>query len=312
MHVRTLQVFCDVVAFRSFSEAAKQNGLSQPHVSQLVQQLEEQLGLTLLDRSRRPFVLTAEGRLFYEGCRSLVDRYTLLVEEVRSLHEDISGQVRVAAIYSVGLSHLNQRVKDFLVQHPRANVRVEYQHPEQVYELVEQDRVDLGLVSYPKSTRKILATSWHDEPMVVVCGPDHPLARRSAVWPADLHGLEMVAFDAGLRIREETDRYLSDAGVEVVIGMAFDNTETLKGAIEIGAGFGILPQPTVARETGAGSLVALPFAQPALVRPIGVITRRARSQSKTTRRFIQFLLGYTGPDAVPEREVADVPCRAAH
>src|SRR5690606_1314220 len=146
---------------------------------------EEQLEVTLLDRSRRPFVLTAEGRMFYEGCRALVDRYTTLVEEVRTLHQEISGQVRVAAIYSVGLSQLTQCVKDFMLLHPRANVRVEYQHPEQVYELVEQDRVDLGLVSYPRSTRKIQATAWRDEPMVVVCGPDHPLAGRASLRPAE-------------------------------------------------------------------------------------------------------------------------------
>jgi DNA-binding transcriptional LysR family regulator len=311
MHVRTLQVFCDVVAHRSFSEAAKENGLSQPHVSQLMQQLEEELGVVLLDRSRRPLVLTAQGRLFYEGCRALVDRYTSLVEEVRTLHDEISGQVRVAAIYSVGLGHLTERVKAFLGQHPRSNVRVEYQHPEQVYELVEQDRVDLGLVSYPRSTRKILATPWHDEPMVVVCGPDHALAGRASVWPADLHGMEMVAFDAGLPIREETDRFLADAGVEVVVTMAFDNTETLKGAIEIGAGFGILPLPTVSREIAAGSLVAIPFAKSTLVRPVGIITRRGRSQSKTTRRFIQFLLHSGKSDSPPDRS-ADASVRAVH
>ncbi|MFO0916057.1 MAG: LysR family transcriptional regulator [Pirellulales bacterium] len=289
MHVKSLKIFCDVVAHRSFSRAAEEHGTSQSHVSQLVHQLEEKLGVRLLDRSKRPFVLTSEGHLFYKGCRHLVDDYEALEEEVRTLHQDLADRVRIASIYSVGLSHVSRCVKEFLTCHPRANVRVEYQHPERVYELVEADQVDLGLVSYPKSTRQVTATAWFDEPMVVVCGPEHPLARRERLTRGDLHGLEMVTFDDGLKIREELDRFLDEAGVEVVVAMEFDNTETLKGALEIGAGFGILPYPTVAREVQSGSLVALPFADANLVRPLGIIIRRGRRPHRATQHLVEFL-----------------------
>jgi DNA-binding transcriptional LysR family regulator len=75
MHVKSLKVFCDVVGRRSFSLAASENGLSQSGVSQIVHQMEENLGVRLIDRSKRPFVLTAEGEVYYEGCRKLVHRY---------------------------------------------------------------------------------------------------------------------------------------------------------------------------------------------------------------------------------------------
>ena len=96
MHMKLLKVFCDVVGQRSFSRAADENGISQSGASQMVHQLEDHLGVRLLDRSKRPFVLTPEGEVFHEGCRKLVQRYFALEEEVRTLHAEVSGRVSVA------------------------------------------------------------------------------------------------------------------------------------------------------------------------------------------------------------------------
>lgn len=305
MHFRSLQVFCDVAAFRSFSRAASENGVTQSATSQIVQQLEDQLGVKLFDRSKRPFVLTTEGQYFYKGCRQLVDRYEALGEEVRTLHDEVSGRARVASIYSVGLSHMNDLVKDFLTQNPKANVRVEYQHPDRVYELVERDQADLGVVSYAKSSRAIKAVPWREEPMAVVCAPGHELAGRQSIAVSELHGREMVAFDTDLKIRREIDRKMSAAGVEVVVVMEFDNTETLKRAIEIGAGYGILPEPTVAREVELGLLVAIPFTTCDFVRPLGLIYRRGKEQGKTASRFMQLLLSRTAGNNTVDNDPAD-------
>ena len=169
MHLKSLRVFCDVVGRRSFSRAAAENGITQSGASQIVHHLEEHLGVKLIDRSKRPFVLTPEGEVYYEGCRSLVQQLYALEDEVRSLRQEVEGRVSVASIYSIGLSHMNRCVRDFLSKHPKANVRVEYQHPQRVVELVESGQMDLGLISYPTQTRTLKAIAWRDEPMVVVC-----------------------------------------------------------------------------------------------------------------------------------------------
>jgi len=114
MQIKSLKVFCDVVSRRSFSKAADDNGMSQSGASQIVHQLEEELGAKLLDRSKRPFVLTPEGTVYYEGCRKLIHRFYALEEEVKTLHDDVAGRVCVASIYSVGFSHLSHYVREFL------------------------------------------------------------------------------------------------------------------------------------------------------------------------------------------------------
>jgi len=307
MHLKSLKVFCDVVGKRSFSRAADENGISQPGASQMVHQLEEHLGVRLIDRTKRPFVLTPEGEVYYNGCRKIVQRYFALEEEVRTLHEEVAGRVSVASIYSVGLSHMNRCLQKFLQAYPKANVRLQYQHPRRVYELVETDQVDLGLVSYPKSTRTIKATSWREEPMVLVCSPDHRLAKMPAVSMKDLEGVELVSFDLDLEIRQELDRVLAAHDVEVHTAMEFDNTETIKRAVEINAGVAILPEPTVDREVAAGTLVARTIADADLHRPVGIIHRRNKVLGKTARRFMQLLQAEerAGQDAALDESAFD-------
>jgi DNA-binding transcriptional LysR family regulator len=289
MHLKALSIFCDVVRHRSFSKAANENGVSQSNASQVVHHLEQRLGTQLIDRSRRPFVLTEEGQRYHEGCAAILSRYEELEQEVRSLHHHSATRVTLASIYSVGLAHMSQYLRTFSEAYPQGEVRLEYLHPDRVYEVVESQQADVGIVSYPEASRQLEVLPWRSEPMVVVVPPDHPLAVRARVPLEALRGARFVALEKGLRIREEIDRALVVRHVEIQVALEFDNIETIKRAIEIGAGVSVLPQPTVTREVEAGSLAAIPLAGQQLLRPLGFIHRRDRQLSVTANRFIALL-----------------------
>jgi DNA-binding transcriptional LysR family regulator len=289
MHLRFLKIFCDIADLRSFSRAAKANSVSQSNASQVVHHLEEHFGVQLIDRSMRPFVLTPEGKRFHEGARVIVQRYDDLEREVRSLHEAAAARLTVASIYSVGLAHMSGCLREFLAAHPQADVRLEYLHPHRVYETVDSGQADLGLVSYPEESASLATIPWRNEPMVLVCYPAHPLTRRRSATLEMLRGESIVAFQAGLKIREEIDRVLALHKVSVKAALEFDNIETIKRAIEIGAGISLLPEPTIAREIESGSLVQIPLEGQPLVRPLGIIHRRDRKLSATAQQFIELL-----------------------
>jgi hypothetical protein len=99
----------------------------------------------------------------------------------------------------------------------------------------------------------------------------------------------MVGFDSELTIRREIDRVLDLHGADVRVVMEFDNIETIKRAIEIDVGVGLLPEPTVVREVAAGTLASVPLDTDELVRPLGIIHRRGKELSSTARRFIELL-----------------------
>ena len=107
--------------------------------------------------------------------------------------------------------------------------------------------------------------------------------------PQDLNGEKFVAFDPDLGIRKAIDRALKQRNIRVNVVMEFDNIETIKEAIAIGAGVSILPRPTVQKETEIGSLAAIPLGIPDLVRPVGIIHRRQKHLSPTVTRFIESL-----------------------
>jgi DNA-binding transcriptional LysR family regulator len=291
VNLKALKIFCDIVSRRSFSRAAEDNGISQSHASQVVGQLEAHLGVRLIERSKRPLAATKEGEVFFAGCRRLVAQYDALEDEVRTLHDDVAGRVRVAAIYSVGLHLMSRHVQEFTSRHPRANVRLEYLHPERVLESVERGDADIGIVSYPRSTRTIEAEPWREEPIVLVCAPANAFAGRVQVSLAELHGQRMVGFDQDLVIRHELDRAIAARAAEPVVALAFDHIETIKRAVEIDAGVALLPEPTVGREVAAGTLVAVRIADAELVRPLGIIHARGKPLGPTARRFVELLRG---------------------
>jgi DNA-binding transcriptional LysR family regulator len=305
MHFKSLKIFCDVVGRHSFSRAAEENGISQSGASQVVNQLEQRLGTKLIDRSKRPFSLTPEGEIYYEGCRKLVERYFALEEQIRTLHDEVAGRVRVASIYSVGLHHMHRYLHEFLGHHPKANVRLEYLHPHRVIDAVENDQADLGLVSYPKSSRTVKAIPWREEPMVLVCSPGHRFAKRKQVSLEDVAGEPIIGFDADLTIRREIDRVLFGYRSDLRVVMEFDNIETIKRAVEIDAGVSLLPAPTVVREVQAGTLAAVPLTTEELVRPLGIIHRRGKDLGVTVRRFIELLRSENNAfDALPNSNKA--------
>lgn len=291
MNLKSLKVFCDIAARRSFSRAAEDNGISQSAASQVISHLEQRLGVQLIERSKRPLVLTREGQVFCDGSRKLLARYEALEDEVRSLHEEVAGRVRVAAIYSVGLHGMSRYVQEFMSRHPKANVRLEYLHPERVLESVENGQADIGLVSYARSTRSIEAEPWRDEPIVLVCAPGNPFAGRVEVALEELDGVPMVSFDQDLMIRHEIDRKLSAHGASPEVVMEFDNVETIKRAVEIDAGVSLLPEPTIGRELASGTLASVRIAGEELVRPLGVIHSKGKPLSATARRFVELLRG---------------------
>jgi len=290
MQLESLRLYCDVVRLRSFSRAADESFVSQSAASQSIQQIEQHLGVTLIDRTKRPFVVTPEGDAFYAACRTLLDGWEKAKVEIGAVKARVDGTVRVAAIYSVGLHDLSRHQQRFMSLYPEARVELELVHPHKVVEAVVSDQADVGIMSYPPVTRGLTVVPLRQEPMAVVCHPSHPLARRRVVLPAQLNGEPFVAFDRELTIRKAIDRALRQHNVRVDVRMEFDNIETIKQAILIRAGVSILPRHTVQMETGVRTLAAVTLGIPDLVRPVGIVYRRQKPLTPTANRFVQFLL----------------------
>ncbi|MBX9600749.1 MAG: LysR family transcriptional regulator [Bryobacteraceae bacterium] len=288
-----VRLFFHIAQNRSVSRAAKLNQISQSAASQGLAEMERRLGTSLVDRSRRPLQTTPAGKLYFDYCRDALRRWEQFEVELEKLLAESGGCVRVASIYSVGLSEMAQLEQKFALKEPEARLEVEYLRPEKVYEAVLSDAADLGIVSYPESRREIEVIPWRAEQMVVAASPNHVLGKQAVVHPSELNHLDFIGFDADLPIGKEVDRFLRQHQVSVNRIFHFDNIQMIKEAVAYGVGISIMPARIMVNELEQGRLVAIPLAEPGLYRPLGVVHRRRKAFHPVAQSFLNLLLERT-------------------
>lgn len=290
MRLEDLKLFRDVATARSLSRGAELNSITQSAVSQHLKELEENLGVQLLDRSRRPLLLTPAGRHYLAFCESVVAQRAELERSLDRFRSVVEGPVLLATIYSVGLSEVAGLRAEFMRRFPQAELVVEYLRPEKIYEAVLTERADLGIVSYPASNREIEVVPWRNEEMVVTAAPAHPLAGFPALHPMQLEGVEFIGFDPDLPVQRHIDKFLRQQRVTVRRTMHFDNLDSIREAVSQGSGISIVPKPVLKSFVDQGRLVAIPILPKSLRRPLGIIQLRRKVFSRAAQAFLALLM----------------------
>ncbi len=291
MQIETLKIFCDLVETQSFSQAAEMNFVTQSAVSQQVRGLEEKFKRRLLERvrGRREVRLTDAGRSFHEESLKVIEAFRELRERMRGLDGTVSGTVRVATVYSVGLHELPPAVRRFMELYPSAKIDLEYSRTTRVVRDVMSGAVDLGVVAYPEKRRGLSVVTLPGDRLVLICPPTHPLAARKKIKATELKDQGFVLFERDIPTRRATDRILKAHGVAVRRVAEFDNIETIKRAVEVGFGAAIVPRPSVIDEQRSGQLAVVQLAEPEWTRTVGVIYRSDRTLGIAARKFIELL-----------------------
>jgi LysR family transcriptional regulator, transcriptional activator of the cysJI operon len=306
MHIETLKVFCDLAESGSFSLAASKNFITQSAVSQQVRSLEERYGRELVERSKGHVRLTQAGDVLYRASKEIFQKYREIEDTLQTLSRSVTGTVRVATVYSVGLYELSSPLKRYLRAFPEVTVHLEYTRANKIYEDVSRGNVDLGLVAYPSKRPQIMITPFREDQLVLICAPQHPFARLSRVSMKRLHGEKFVGFERDIPTRRALDRVFRQHGIVVHYVMEVDNIETLKRVVEIGSGISIVPQPTVLQEIKSKTLNAVQLTDKVLTRPLGMISKRGRRFTPAVQKFIDFLKGKP-PPAPADEPAYDTP-----
>jgi LysR family transcriptional regulator, transcriptional activator of the cysJI operon len=291
MHIETLKVFCDLVDTQSFSLAAERNFVTQSAVSQQIRTLEEKFQRRLLERvrGRREIKLTPIGEVFYKECRNILSGYEQLNENMRGLVGTISGTVKVATVYSVGLHELPSKVREFMTKFPAAKIDLEYSRTTRVVRDVLNGSVELGVVAFPEVRRGLTIVPMQSDRMVVICHPNHEFAEREQLKCRELKDQDFVLFERDVPTRKATDKILKANGVTVRKVAEFDNIETIKRAVEVGFGIAIVPHLSVLDEERNKQLVAIELAESDWVRTVGVIYRSDKALSIAAKKFVQLI-----------------------
>jgi DNA-binding transcriptional LysR family regulator len=293
VQIETLKIFCDLVEAQSFSQAAERNFVTQSAVSQQVRGLEEKFKRRLLERvrGRREVRLTDAGRSFYEESRSVLAAYEALQERMRGHVGTVSGTVRVATVYSIGLHELPPIVRRFMGLYPSAKIDLEYSRTTRIVRDVLSGAIELGIVAYPEKRRGLTIVPLAGDRLVLICPPAHLLAGRKKVKASELDKQDFVLFERDIPTRRATDRIFKAHGVTVRRVAEFDNIETIKRAVEVGFGLAIVPRLSVLDEQKSGQLAVIALAEPEWTRTTGIIHRSDHTLGAAAKKFIELLKG---------------------
>lgn len=289
MHVENFKIFSDLVESESFSRAAKLNGITQSAVSQQLRAMEKHFSILIVDRSQKQFRLTREGQKLFSSAKEILYLYDKLNSELLEMKKVISGTIHISTVYSIGLHELPPYVKAFLSKYPEVNIRVEYRRANNVYDDILTNSIDLGLVAYPQKHKQLEVLPFHDDILVLVVSPEHPLAKKKTVNLEEIAKQKFIGFEPDIPTRKATDQIFREANLEVEPVMEFDNVETVKRAVEINAGIAILPQTTVIREEAQGLLNVLKFQNKTYKRPLALIHRKGRVLTPAMKKLIDLL-----------------------
>ena len=289
MQIESLKVFCDLSETESFTKAAQINHVTQSAVSQQISSLERQFKSLLIERSKKKFRLTREGQVLYDYSKQITQTYDALFSRLQEIKDIISGTIRLATIYSIGLHDLPPYLKKFLRAYPTVNVHVEYRRSNQVYEDVLGNVVDLGLVAYPVKDAKLEIIPLRKDMMVLVCHPQHPFAKLKSVPLKTISGQKFIGFEPDIPTRRAIDKILKENEVQVHHVMEFDNIETVKRAVEIDAGISIVPHGTITQEVSKQTLVEIKIDDEEFYRPLAAIHKKNKVLSPAMKQFLSVL-----------------------
>ncbi len=288
MNIETAKIFCDLAELKNISRTAEIHSISQSAVSQQLAQLETDCKTQLINRKKRPIELTAAGRIFYQACKDILERFDQLNRDLAALKQSPC-KIHLAATLSIGIYTLQPYIQKFMSVYPDVHLAVEYNSAKDIYEKLLRGIIDIGVVAVPRRDRNFELFPFENEPLVLACAPCHPLAASRTIDIHQLQGEKFIAFSESVPTRHLIDDILNRYRVTVCYVMDFDNIETIKRAVEINAGVSILPAPTLCSELTSGTLRALEFANESFFRPTGIIVRKDKIRSKAAQYLIELL-----------------------
>jgi len=275
--LRQLRVFVAVAQQKSFSQAGQMIGLSQSAVSHSVKELESEMGIRLLDRTTREVMLTEAGVQLASRLERLLEELNTTLLDVRSYGQQRSGTVRIAASQTISAHLMPQCLAASQLQFPEIKIMLRDRPQQWVLQSIRNAEVDFGIVIGPLQVDDLEGEAILEEPFLLLCRLDDPLAVEHEISWRMLNNRLLVLQDYSSGSRVLIDEALRLQQVKVDIVQEIGHPATLYPMVEAGIGISILPALALPLPEGRPLLVRR--ITPEINRSIMLVRRKNRSLS---------------------------------
>lgn len=287
LNLGNLATFRLVVQRGSFSAAADLLGLSQPAVSLQVRQLEQFLQTRLLERTGRGIKATAAGVALLAHSEQIEQAVNAALQSVSEFNREVSGSITLGTGATACIHLLPPLLLKLREQHPLLTVGVATGNTLDIVRAVEENRLDLGLVTLPVSGRNLAVTAVMDEEFVGILASDRDVLR-SALTPEVLQMLPFIAFESGSGTRDLIDSWFLADGRRIAPVMQLGSIEAIKRMVCAGLGYSIVPRTAVEHEQDRIGLNVQSLT-PLLYRQLGIVMRQDKIISKGIAELLRLL-----------------------
>lgn len=289
INIDGLQAFVWIAEFGTFHQAAEKLALTQPALSRRLQKLEEQLDVRLFDRTTRKVTLTAVGKNFLPHARRLVGELELSLAGLKEMARHGTGQVIVACIPTVAVSLIPEAILQYRKMHPHNHVRILDDHSSETYQAVLRGEAEFGITTINANMPEMESEPLFEDPFVLACRQDHPLAKKDQVKWADLEKHNLITVGRLSGNRSHLDIVPSMITMRPL--WAYEVQRSFwTGLKMVERGLGIIAVPQLALPADKHSiLIGRPLIKPSLSRTIGIIRRKGTSLSPAALEFSTLL-----------------------
>lgn len=283
------KIFYEVAKTGNISRAAKELYISQPAISKSISKLEDSLGLTLFHRNSRGVQLTEEGKLLFDHTKDAFETLTRGEQELKRLKNFETGHIRIGVSNTLCRFILIPYLKGFIEQYPHINITLENQSSSHTLDMLEQQRIDIGLVAEPKLQKHLMFYPVMDIHDIFVASPGYlGNLRLREGNQADLFQCgNLMLLDHANMTRRYIDTYMEEHQIEPHHLLEVTTMDLLIEFAKIGLGIGCVIKEFVQKDLEHGTLQQLPLESPIHKRTVGFTYPTNRS-SKAMETFLTF------------------------
>lgn len=283
------RIFYAVAKAGNISKAAKELYISQPAISKSISKLEDTLNTTLFTRNSRGVQLTEEGQILFEHTRTAFEELTLGEQELKRIRQFNLGHIRIGASNTLCRFIMLSYLKGFIENYPHIKITIENQSTTHTMELLEQQRIDIGLVAEPKSQKNIQFLPVKEIEDIFVATPKYieNLKLREGSGADIFHVGNIMLLNKENVTRSHIDEYMNMHGITANNLLEVSTMDLLIEFARIGLGIGCVIKEFVQEDLDSGRLIEINLDQPIHKRSVGFVYQAAHT-SRALDTFIQF------------------------
>ena len=278
--------FLKILEVGSFTKAANVLGYSQSAVSQMVQSLEESLGMQLLYRSRHGINLSTEGEALLPYIQGAVNHYNAMLEKSREMRHLEGGLIRIGTLSSYSSQWLPRVIKEFREQYPKVRFLFHQGDYTTIPEWVRRGEIDFGFINPDAESVKGLQTIFiRTGGHKAILHPSHPLAAQSEVTLEQLAQERFLLLETGC-LSEPLEAFHS-LGLEPNVELRMHDNFSVCSMVEANVGVSILPELALKK---MNFHIVKRATVPPVIRKVGLVMKNRDTLPIASKYFIDFFL----------------------